>query len=159
KSALTLATLRRQEDEWTTFLGTLGALYTRGHAVDVAALHPQPVPHLELPLYPFQRERCADTESLTTLLTTESRDAASGLGDPDLGRFLDLPAPGIRAWQLAAGHLFSGWFVDPRVLGDEVFPGAPAVSLALAAGARFPASPAFSVEDVELLRILFLPAP
>ncbi len=57
-AALWLPSLRRSEADWQTLLRSLGALYVRGVALDWAAFdRPYPRRRIELPTYPFQRQR------------------------------------------------------------------------------------------------------
>ncbi|MFF7634693.1 SDR family NAD(P)-dependent oxidoreductase [Kitasatospora sp. NPDC008050] len=56
--ALVLGTLRRGEDSWRSFLGSLAELHVAGAPVDFAALFAAHAPHrVALPGYAFQRER------------------------------------------------------------------------------------------------------
>ncbi|MFS8069262.1 MAG: acyltransferase domain-containing protein, partial [Byssovorax sp.] len=50
-----IGSLRRDEDERTSLLTALGALYTRGAAPDFARLYPEGGRVVPLPAYPFQR--------------------------------------------------------------------------------------------------------
>lgn len=52
-----LGTLRRDEDERTCLLQTAAHLYEQGAELDHAALHPDGARLVDLPTYPFQRER------------------------------------------------------------------------------------------------------
>lgn len=55
--AYVLPSLRRDEDERRAMLESLGALYSHGCPVRWEGPYPGPVPHRDLPLYPFQRQR------------------------------------------------------------------------------------------------------
>jgi amino acid adenylation domain-containing protein len=57
KTVVTVASLRRQTDEKTTLLTSLGNLYTRGLAIDWRGVYPERLPVVSLPHYPWQRER------------------------------------------------------------------------------------------------------
>jgi acyl transferase domain-containing protein/acyl carrier protein len=52
-----LSSLRRQEDDRATLLGSLGALYALGAAPDWDGVHPAGGRVVSLPTYPWQRER------------------------------------------------------------------------------------------------------
>ncbi|HEU4326185.1 MAG TPA: aminotransferase class III-fold pyridoxal phosphate-dependent enzyme [Roseiflexaceae bacterium] len=57
-AALWLPSLRRREADRQTVLRSLGALYVRGAAIDWAAFgRPHPRRRVDLPTYPFQRQR------------------------------------------------------------------------------------------------------
>ena len=55
--AVALPSLRRAQDERSTLLTSLGALYTRGANVNWKAVDRGPVAVASLPAYPYQRER------------------------------------------------------------------------------------------------------
>src|SRR5262249_31675076 len=52
-----LPVLRKDRSELDTLLAALGALHARGHAVDWKAFFPHSARRVDLPTYPFQRER------------------------------------------------------------------------------------------------------
>jgi acyl transferase domain-containing protein/thioesterase domain-containing protein/acyl carrier protein len=52
-----LPSLRREEGERSAMLGSLGALYTQGYAVDWNRLYPSGGRYVRLPTYPWQRQR------------------------------------------------------------------------------------------------------
>ncbi|MEK7325583.1 MAG: acyltransferase domain-containing protein, partial [Chloroflexota bacterium] len=54
---LTVASLRREEDEPAAMLGSLGALYAAGYAIDWRKLYPDGGRQVRLPSYPWQRKR------------------------------------------------------------------------------------------------------
>ena len=53
-----LPSMRREEEERTVMLGSLGALYSLGYPVDWSRIYPAGGRCVELPCYPWQRERC-----------------------------------------------------------------------------------------------------
>jgi acyl transferase domain-containing protein len=55
--AVTLPSLRRDENDLTVMLESLGSLYARGRVVNWNSLYASPAPHVDLPTYPWQRER------------------------------------------------------------------------------------------------------
>jgi len=57
EEGMAVGTLRRDDDEAATLLGSLGALYTRGYPLDWRALHPGGRFFPRLPRYPWQRQR------------------------------------------------------------------------------------------------------
>ena len=55
--AVALPSTRRDADEREALLGTLGEFYTRGGAVAWSTVYPEGSPFVELPAYPWQRQR------------------------------------------------------------------------------------------------------
>ncbi|WP_433789716.1 SDR family NAD(P)-dependent oxidoreductase [Actinoplanes sp. CA-252034] len=131
---VTVAVMRRDRDEVTTFLTALGRLHAAGATVGWRLLHPaRPARRVELPTYPFQQELY--WPSAADLVTVD----AAGLGltatdHPMLGAALTL-ADGD-------GSVFTGrlavtthpWLADHAIQGTAVLPGTAMVELALRAG-------------------------
>ena len=57
RAGATVPTTWREADEELAVTVALGALHADGQALDWARLHPQPGAHVDLPAYPWQRER------------------------------------------------------------------------------------------------------
>jgi len=57
QDGVAIASMRRNTDERLTMLEALGVLYTRGHAVDWKRIYPHESRSVQLPAYPWQRER------------------------------------------------------------------------------------------------------
>jgi len=57
REAIVVPSLRRNQDERATLLLSLGALYTRGANVEWSAVYRGAVPVVDLPAYPYQRQR------------------------------------------------------------------------------------------------------
>ncbi|MCU1242343.1 MAG: polyketide synthase [Candidatus Acidoferrum typicum] len=55
--AITLPSMRRGENDFTVMLESLGSLHAHGYVVNWGSLYPIPGPHVDLPKYPWQRER------------------------------------------------------------------------------------------------------
>jgi acyl transferase domain-containing protein/acyl carrier protein len=55
--AITLPSLRRGENDFAVMLESLGSLHAHGHIVNWNSLYSVPAPHVDLPKYPWQRER------------------------------------------------------------------------------------------------------
>jgi acyl transferase domain-containing protein/acyl carrier protein len=55
--AITLPSLRRGENDLAVMLESLGSLHAHGHVVSWNSLYSIPGPHVDLPKYPWQRER------------------------------------------------------------------------------------------------------
>ena len=125
--ALAFPTAKRDEDERTAMLATLGGLYAAGQPVAFEHLGPGGASLADLPAYPWQRERF--------WLEDEDASAREGVevgGHPLLGRHLE--AVGRRHYFAAELRLARLPFLsDHRVDGSVVFPGAGYVEMALAA--------------------------
>jgi acyl transferase domain-containing protein/acyl carrier protein len=55
--AITLPSLRRGENDFAVMLESLGSLHSQGHGVNWNSLYSNPGLHVDLPKYPWQRER------------------------------------------------------------------------------------------------------
>jgi acyl transferase domain-containing protein/surfactin synthase thioesterase subunit/acyl carrier protein len=71
-----LPSLRRQTGEQETMLGSLGALYSRGYAVDWRRLYPEGGSCVTLPTYPWQRSRYWVDELQDAVLEPASEPAS-----------------------------------------------------------------------------------
>jgi acyl transferase domain-containing protein/NADPH:quinone reductase-like Zn-dependent oxidoreductase/NAD(P)-dependent dehydrogenase (short-subunit alcohol dehydrogenase family)/dienelactone hydrolase len=128
-----------------TLREALGGFYVAGGQLDWARIHPGPRRHVDLPKYPWQRERH----------WRESPYARSArLGDAGwllAGRRLPAPMP---TWDTELSPAEFPYLADHRIGGTVVFPGAGYVEAALAAfGQDVPCV----LEDVVLDRTLALP--
>ena len=107
REGVLLPSLRREEDEHSVMLGSLGALYALGYSVDWARIHPAASRCVQLPSYPWQRERCwldaapAERFRLTIGAGRSNRDRqASASGPPfQIGRSRGNPLLGNRPGQ------------------------------------------------------------
>lgn len=81
-----LPSVRREEDDHTVMLGSLGALYTLGYPVDWSRTYPTGGRCVRLPSYPWQPERCW---LATAAEDSDARREISGLPLESLGD--DLP--------------------------------------------------------------------
>jgi acyl transferase domain-containing protein len=94
REGVALPTLRRDEDELTTMLGSLGQLYIRGHDVDWHGRQPQGRCLQGLPTYPWRCERYwfdadEDTPAPSVRAEPQGRPADKGFQtgeDDDAGR-------------------------------------------------------------------------
>ncbi len=79
--AVTVVSLRRDQDERSEMLASLGRLYGRGAAVDWAGLWPKPTSVATLPAYPWQRERFwvdeVSSKADRSWISRDSRTAAT----------------------------------------------------------------------------------
>jgi acyl transferase domain-containing protein len=142
-----LPSLRRGEDDRAIMLRSLGSLYAFGHQVDWTALYSDVVPHMDLPVYPWQRERYWFESS-------ESRDDRLNVVEhPLLGRRVASPQP---AWQTALNKQSLPYLKDHQVMGTELFPGAGYAEMAFSAAKLFFGEGAYALEDIQFHKALFI---
>lgn len=152
KSGRILNSLRREESEQRAVLQQmLDSLWLSGYPRNWDAFYPESLPPLELPNYPWQRERHwhePTAESCALLYRYERHPL---LGHPLAGH------PGFWEQRLdTASHV---WLADHQVGGEVLFPGAGFVELVLALGRQqFPEARALCIEDLEILAPLVLEA-
>ncbi|MFC8448663.1 type I polyketide synthase [Kitasatospora sp. NPDC057223] len=125
--------LRRDRDEQRCLLAAVGALWTRGTAVDwETLLGDRGHGHLDLPTYPFQRQR----------YWLDAAPAAGDVGSAGLDP-VEHPLLGAAALSPESGAVvLSGrlsrsgqpWVADHGVLGSVLLPGTGFVELAIRAG-------------------------
>jgi acyl transferase domain-containing protein/NADPH:quinone reductase-like Zn-dependent oxidoreductase/acyl carrier protein len=143
--ALVLPSLRRQEDDRSTLLSSLGGLYTAGYPVDWGRLHPDGGRFVRLPAYPWQREAHWHLPEEHTLLS--GREA-----HPLLGQRVE---SGQVHWHLRFEPHALAYLADHRVQTAVVFPSTGFLEMALAAAVQVIGGPS-QVEDVEVLEPLVL---
>jgi acyl transferase domain-containing protein len=142
-----LPSLHRGDDDRKTLLGSLGALYSLGCNVAWAALNPSPVPHADLPGYPWQRE------SYWFESDSSRRDRLDIVDHPLLGRRVPYPQP---AWQLDLNRQILPYLADHRVMGAEIFPGAGYAEMALAATVAEFGEGNYALEEMRFRNALFM---
>ncbi|MCC5623981.1 type I polyketide synthase, partial [Nostoc sp. CHAB 5715] len=152
-----LPSLRRKEAEQVVMLGSLGKLYTLGYPIDWNQLYPEGGHLVQLPSYPWQRERYWQESE-------ESRQAR--LGQPSRRAMLSTQVHPLLGYQMnSAQPMWDGsidtqqltYLKDHCVQGAVVYPGAAYVEMALAAAKQiFKQEPCF-VEEIKFQKALFLP--
>jgi len=154
--SVALPSLRREEEERAVMLGTLGRMYTMGHAVDWSRLFPAGGRVVELPAYPWQRERYWGIEARSV--------AGAGLGRADgshplLGGHLELASVsgGEHSFQGELGLEYQPYLADHRMRGTPVFPGSAYLEMALSAAAEVWGPGAHRVEQVAFEEMLTVP--
>ncbi len=134
KEAIVLSSLRRKEPELTLMLGAFGKLYTLGYPVDWTRLAPERERLVQLPSYPWQRERYwqESEESLQGRLSEPNQYRRAILArqvHPLLGSRLESVHP---VWDGSIELQQLPYLNDHRVQGAVVYPGAAYVEMALA---------------------------
>jgi acyl transferase domain-containing protein/NADPH:quinone reductase-like Zn-dependent oxidoreductase/acyl carrier protein len=167
---LAVASLRRNEDERTNLLRSLGALYTRGAALDPEGLWPARGHLVALPGYPFQRARYwldlgrgADQTAQPTRATGAAPGPGARISHETLARRLlgerrDMASdPGVHLWETALSLAALGYLGDHRVGALAVLPGAGYVDMALAAARELALPAPHALEDLTFERMLVVP--
>ncbi|WP_425087960.1 type I polyketide synthase [Streptomyces cyanogenus] len=144
--------LRPGRPEPDSLLSGLARLHVRGVRVDWAALSAGPGPQpVELPTYPFQRERYWLTPGGRADVASAGLDTA---GHPLVGALVRLPESGgvVATGRLALSS--SGWLSGHRVAGVVVVPGTAVVELVVRAGDEVGAG---AVEELVIEAALVVP--
>jgi acyl transferase domain-containing protein/acyl carrier protein len=146
---------RRDRGEWTQVLEMLGALYTRGVAVDWAAYDAPYARHrVQLPTYPFQRQRYwwrgATSRAVAPMPRSEKALPAH------LGHRLRSPALDAIVYETTYGPSRPAHLEDHRLFGTVVVAGSSHVSLVLSALEATRGSPACTLENLSFPQALVL---
>ncbi len=154
-----LPSLRREEDERTVMLGSLGALYTLGYPVDWSRLYPAGGRCVRLPVYPWQRERCWLELAAGNTDSYREQTARKRIGKhPLLGRHFKSADPaGSHFWEVTLDKSTLPYLYDHRIQGVAVLPASAYLEMALAAAAEVFDEQPVALKDVEFDRALFLP--
>ncbi len=157
RSGRALPSLRRQEGERAALLGSLAELYVRGASVSWAALHPAGGRSVDLPRYPWQRERFwidLPPGAIEGWAGGSLRDSG---GHPLLGTRLDSSAhPGTCYWEADLSLDALPYLADHRVRGMVLLPGAAYLEMALSVAFEVFGAGIHEVQDVEFLDALLL---
>jgi len=154
-----LPSLRREEDEHTVLLGSLGALYTLGYAVDWNRIYPTGGRCVQLPFYPWQRERCWFEPSAGDTDSCRKQAPRSGAGNhPLLGQHFKSAHPaGTHFWETTLDKNSHPYLDDHRIQGTAVLPASAYVEMALATAVEVFESQSIALKDIEFRKTLFLP--
>jgi myxalamid-type polyketide synthase MxaE and MxaD len=152
-----LPSLRRDQDERTSMLNGLGALYSLGYQVDWNRIYPKGGRFVSLPFYPWQRERCwLETGNDSS---TNEQAIVSGRGKhPLLGpHFKSADAAGEHFWEGTLDPRLLSYLDDHRIQGVTLLPVSAYAEMALAAATEAFGTQSFALKDVEFHKALFLP--
>ena len=154
-----LPSLRREEEEHTVMLGSLGALYTLGRQVDWSRSYPAGGQCVRLPFYPWQRERCWLETAAGDTDSQWEQVPRSGIGKhPLLGRHFQSAHPaGTHFWEVTLDKKALPYLDDHRIQGVALLPASAYVEMALAAAVEAFGAQSFALKDIEFHRTLFLP--
>jgi myxalamid-type polyketide synthase MxaE and MxaD len=157
---LTVASLRREEDEQAAMLGSLGALYVAGYAVDWRKLYPDGGRQVRLPSYPWQRERFwleMGEESGSLILSPLGRKRTKAGQHPLLGWRVNLAeSSGQLIWEAELDKHSLLQKCDHRLQGAAVLAASAYLEMALAAASQAFGDGRIALADVEFKRALFL---
>jgi myxalamid-type polyketide synthase MxaE and MxaD len=155
-----LPSLRREEDEHTVLLGSLGALYTLGYPIDWNRIYPAGGRCVRLPFYPWQRERCWLEPSAGNTDSHREQVSRSGTGNhPLLGRHFKPAHPaGTHFWETTLDRNSLPYLDDHRIQGVAVLPASAYVEMALAAAVEIFGTQPITLKDIEFRKALFLPS-
>ena len=154
-----LPSLRREEDERTVLLGSLGALYTWDiRSTGTGSIRPAGR-CVRLPSYPWQRERCWLEPSAGDTDSHREQVSRSGTGNhPLLGRHFKSAHPaGTHFWETTLDRNSLPYLDDHRIQGVAVLPASAYLEMALAAAAEVFGAQSVALKDIEFRKALFLP--
>ena len=159
-----LPSMRREEEERTVMLGSLGALYTLGYPLDWNRLYPAAGQCVRLPGHSWQRERCwmetATGDSGSQWERVPRGRVPRGTNDkhPLLGRHFKSAHPaGTHFWEVTLDKRVLPYLDDHRIEGVAVLPASAYVEMALAAAVEAFGAQSFALKNIEFHRALFLP--
>ncbi|WP_063736571.1 type I polyketide synthase [Kitasatospora aureofaciens] len=141
-----LPTLRKREDEPTTFLTQLAALHCAGVGVDWSRLHAGGR-LADVPTLTFDRRPHWTNTTPTRAVSRQVESTPAPLP----GTHTEVPGDRPRhTWHADTGTDALPWMADHRVHGQPVLPGAAYCALALTAGAEVFPGAAHGVEAVDI---------
>lgn len=145
---LVTASLRRGDDDERTLMTALAALHVRGFEPAWDRVHPDGGRCIRLPRYAWRHRRYwQEAEEITEM---RQRPAEH----PLLGRAIRSALP---HWEKKIGADLRELLADHRVQGRIVFPAAAFLEMALAAGKQLFGDDGCALEEVEILKPLFVP--
>ena len=157
KEGAVLPSIRRDEDEHTVMLRSLGALYSSGYPVDWSQVYSDRGACVRLPSYPWQRQRCwmepgADSKYQSEQIPSDSAPKHSLLGR----HFESAESAGAHYWELRLDKKVLPYLDDHRIEGIAALPASVYVEMASAAAHQVLGSRAAAIKDIEFHRALFL---
>ncbi|TAN66395.1 MAG: SDR family NAD(P)-dependent oxidoreductase, partial [Methylobacter sp.] len=151
--AIMIPSLRQQVADDEQYLRALGALFVQGLAVDWNAVYPKHTwQALQLPTYPFQRQRFWISETRST--NGASRISRDSSNHPLLGYRLRLPAMPNGEVRYEQTLNDKGYIQDHRVFQQSVLPAAAYIEMALAAASKDSNAALPSLKDISIQQAL-----
>ena len=146
---LWLASLRPGHSDWQTMLESLAQLYVRGATVDWLSFEQDyPRRRVQLPTYPFQRQRYWHEPDPVHLLNADSH--------PLLGQRLHLAGTEEIRYQSPISPHSPAYLKDHCIGTQTIFPATAYVEMALAAGAEIFGSQSLRLEQLVIEQPLIL---
>jgi myxalamid-type polyketide synthase MxaE and MxaD len=153
-----LPSLRHEEEEAQVLAGSVGALYTLGYPIEWSRIYPKPGRSVELPSYPWDRERCwMDPPAGGTAVRSQYVPSDGTAKHSLLGRHFKSAQTDTHFWESTLDRSALSYLDDHRVEGLAVLPAALYIEIALAAATEAFPSQSFVLKDVEFRRALFIP--
>ncbi len=153
-----IPSLRHEEEEAKVLAGSLGALYTSGYAIEWSRIYPKPGRSVQLPSYPWDRERCWMDPPAGNIGFRSQYVSSDGAAKHSLlGRHFKSAQTETHFWESALNRSALSYLDDHRVEGLAVLPAALYVEMALEAAAEAFPSQSFVLKDVEFRKALFVP--
>ncbi len=151
-----LPSLRHDEDERTVLLGSLGALYSLGHPIDWSLIYPTAGHCVQLPPYPWQRERYWLEPSAENASRPVFRSATGN--NSLLGQHFTSPHHSeTHFWETTLDINSRPHLNDHRINGIAVLPASSFVEMALAVAVEVYGAQCVALSDIEFRNALFLP--
>lgn len=145
-----IPSLRRHEDEWSSMLESVGALWAAGGAVAWERLFPGVRRPVGLPRYPWQHERFWLAAEPSGLRTVER---------PFLGRRIEIAeTPGRIAWEVELDGDGPDTRLEHRLHGVGMLPASAIVATMIAAAREASRAPGV-MADIEFRRAIVVPGP
>ncbi len=152
----------RRDEPGAAGLMTLAArLWAQGCALDWAALLPHGSRHVDLPLYPWQRERhwCEAANQMATAGVASASPSGTGQAGahPLLARRFEPAGQPAICWETTLDAAQFAYLADHVVRGSPLFPAAGYCEAALAAAAQWHPGRRFGLRDIEFHAAWALP--
>ncbi len=158
KEGAVLASIRREEEEHTAMLRSLGLLYSSGYPVEWSLIYPEPGECVRLPSYPWQRQRCWLEAGADSTYRSELTAKHPGSGNSLLGRhFKSAESGGSDYWEVRLDKDALPFLDDHRIADVAALPASIYVEMASAAAQEALGTRSIAIADIEFHRALFLP--
>jgi acyl transferase domain-containing protein/acyl carrier protein len=149
-----IPSLKQGEEERAAVLGAVGAVYTMGIPINWSALNTGGRRCVQLPHYPWQRERFwLELESFEDT----GRDYRRAGTHPLLGRHLEAAQhAGTHFWESELSLQFLPYLADHKLQGAALLPGTAYVEMALTGAREVFNGASFVLTEIEFQKALFL---
>ncbi|MCG9076298.1 type I polyketide synthase [Laribacter hongkongensis] len=138
-----LPTLRKEADGWNHIVETALRAHLLAEQPNLGVYFPQPGRRVQLPNYPWQRERHWHPRTSESLFSIERRRV-----HPLLGWRIPEAA---HIWENTLDPAVLSWLVDHQVGGAIVFPGAAYAEMALAAAREWLGGESLAFEEMDIV--------